>query len=104
MRQEAFSAPPMQADVPKVSSRTAAEQEFREAYINCKLARHWASAVPWAALDFVGVAFPADDMCAAHQATYEQVRAGFMTCVETMDFYCIDHRPVRNLKPSSLLL
>lgn len=62
----------LQAEVSKISGRAAAEQEFREAYLNSKLARQWAGGAAWAAMDFVGVPLT-HAAAAAHHATYQQV-------------------------------
>ena len=61
-----------QEAVSRLDRRAAAEQEFRTAYLNAKLARQWATGQPWAALDLAGVALH-PEAAAAYQAAYEQV-------------------------------
>ncbi len=57
-----------------MSSRATAEQEFREAYLNCKLARQWGGgAAPWANVDFAGVELTAST-AEQHTAAYDQAR------------------------------
>ena len=68
----------VQAEVPRVGGRAAAEQEAREAFLNGRLARQWAGGAPWAAVDFVGVAMTAAT-AAAHLAAAPQVAWGFRT-------------------------
>ena len=56
---------------------TPAEQGYREAYLNAKLARKWMdpAAHPWAALDFAGVEFGGIDACQQAIAYYRQVNS-----------------------------
>ena len=52
----------------------ALEQDFRECYHNCKLARSWRGGAPWAALDFNGLELTAAAAAASEQR-YNQVRS-----------------------------
>ena len=52
----------------------ALEQDFRECYHNCKLARSWRGGAPWAALDFNGLELTAAAAAAAEER-YSQARS-----------------------------
>ena len=52
----------------------ALEQDFRECYHNCKLARSWRGGAPWAALDFNGLELTAAAAAMAEQR-YNQARS-----------------------------
>lgn len=79
-KQLSFAAARVAVEVSKISGRAAAEQEFREAYLNSKLARQWAGGAAWAAMDFVGVPLT-HAAAAAHHATYQQAAGRVVAAV-----------------------